>query len=500
MALKKIHKNILLCLLTGAAAALSFPKANLFFIIWIAFIPLLVAIMRSSLKTSFLCGFLTGFVFNALGLYWLIPMLQFNTGSYIQAFAAACALWAYLGLYWAIWSSFVNISKKYFASPWAVSVFAACCWVVLEYTRTYFLTGFPWMLAGYSQYKFTEIIQIAEFGGVYAVSFLIIICNMLFYFWITNAKGNKYLFAALALIAAAVVFGAHRFEKFKFFGDEAFTVVVVQPNVDQYKKWDQNYKDDILFDLERYALEAAEIKPDFIVWPETALPDFLPWDRQTYQTAKRITKTAGGFSIMGAPYTDGTGRYFNAVFAFPGDGEGYTGIHVKNHLVPFGEYVPFQEILSKLFGVLNQLGNFVRGKDARVFTNNIIYAGATLCSENFFPDISRRFSLNGARVLTNHTNDAWFFDTAAPYQHFMMNVFRAVENRKAMIVSANSGVSGIIEASGRIAVSTKIMKEALISGEFLQNDYLSFYTLHSDLFVKMCALLLLFMMITILII
>ena len=456
--------------------------------------------MRSSFKTSFLCGLLAGFIFNVIGLYWLIPMLQFNTGSYAQAFAAACALWIYLGLYWAGWSFFVSIAKKYFASPWVISVFAACFWVLFEYMRTYFLTGFPWMLIGYSQYKFTEMIQLAEFGGVYAVSFLIIICNMFFYFWITNNKGNKYLFAALAVIAASLLFGAYRFDKFKFFGDETFTAAVVQPNVDQYKKWDQNYKDDILFDLEKYAFEVSEMKPDLIVWPETTLPDFLPRDKQTYKTAKRITQTAEGFSIMGAPYADGTGRYFNAVFSFRPDGQGYTGIHLKNHLVPFGEYVPFQEILSNFFGVLNQLGNFTQGKDARIFTDNKIYAGATLCSENFFPDISRRFCLNGAKVLTNHTNDAWFFDTAAPHQHFIMNVFRAVENRKAMIVSANSGVSGIIEASGRIIISTGVMKEAIINGEFLQNDYLSFYTKNGNLFVKICAVLLLFMLITILII
>lgn len=203
---------------------------------------------------------------------------------------------------------------------------------------------------------------------------------------------------------------------------------------------------------------------------------------------------------MGAPYSDGTGRYFNAVFSFRPDGEGYTGIHLKNHLVPFGEYVPFQDVLSRFFGVLNELGNFKKGTDARIFTDNKIHAGATLCSENFFPDIARRFSLNGAKVLTNHTNDAWFFDTAAPHQHFIMNVFRAVENRKATLVSANSGVSGIIEASGRITASTKVMKADLVSGEFLQNDFMSFYTEKGDFFIKICALIFVFLLITILII
>ena len=500
MALKQIYKNIFFCVLTGLLAVCAFPKISLFFLIWIAFIPLVRALMRSSVKMSFIYGFVTGFVFNAAGLYWLVPMLHFNTGSYVQALVAACALWAYLSLYWGAWSFFLNVARKYFYSPWIISVFASCVWVLLEYMRSYFLTGFPWMLVGYSQYKFTEIIQISEFTAVYGVSFLIIICNMFFYFWIENKKGNKYLFAALALMAVMAVFGAFRLDKFKFFGDKVLTAAIIQPSVDQYKKWDQTYKDDILFDLEKYALEVSELKADIAVWPETALPDFIPADKQTYKTAKRITNTAGAFSIIGAPYSDGTGRLFNAVFYFGNDGAGYRAIHMKNHLVPFGEYVPFQDFLSRFFGILNQLGSFTRGRDARVFTNNEIYAGATLCSENFSPDISRRFCLNGAKVLTNHTNDAWFFDTAAPHQHFMMNVFRAVENRKAMLVSANSGISGIIEASGRIVASTKAMEPDFLSGEFLQNDYNSFYTRYGDFFVYACAVVFVLLLLTILII
>ena len=499
MSIKRIYKDALLCVLGGVLAALSFPKAGLFVLIWAAFIPLLIAVMKSSPAVSLFYGFISGFVFNAVGLYWLVPMLQFNTGSYVQAFAAAFVLWAYLALYWAVWSFFVNISKRYFEQPFLLALFASCVRVLLEYARTYFLTGFPWMLAGYSQYKFTEIIQIAEFAGVYGVSFIIIFCNMMFYFWLIDRKGGKYLYAALAVILIIAVFGAFRLDRFKFFGSEAFKVVVAQPNVDQYKKWDQSFKDEILLGLENLAFEAAGAKADLVIWPETALPGFLPYDRQSYKSAVRFTGTAGGFNIIGAPYTDGTGRLYNAVFAFKSDGNGYISLHKKNHLVPFGEFVPFQKELSRFFGVLNMLGNFTRGSDTRVFTDGRIYAGSTLCSENFFPDISRRFVLSGAKVLTNHTNDAWFFDTAAPYQHFMMNVFRAVENRKAVLVSANSGISGIIDASGRIVSSLSSYTSGMLGGEFLQNDYISFYTYHGDIFVKLCAAAVVVLLLTILI-
>ncbi|GHT08430.1 apolipoprotein N-acyltransferase [Endomicrobiia bacterium] len=488
-------KKIILCIITALLAVCSFPKINLFFLAWVAFIPLIFVITRSGLKDSFFYGLISGFVFNAAGLYWLIPMLKFNTGSYVQAVTAACTLWIYLALYWGIWCLYFNFSqnilsntlKNYLYSNTLIILFGSCIWVLLEYIRTYFLTGFPWMLIGYSQFKFTEIIQIAEFTGVYGVSFLIIFCNLCFYFWISTQKGNKYLYTALVLTVAISIFGAVRAYKFRFFGDQEFTVSIVQPNVDQDKKWDQFYKSDILSNLKEYAFKIAENKTDLIIWPETVLPGSIPEDKQSYESIKYMVKTAGGFNIIGSAYNND----FNAALAFTeSDGE-YKAVHKKNHLVPFGEYIPFRNLFSRFFGILNQMGDSKKGQDTNVFDNGKIYAGAVICSENFFPDISRNFILSGAKVLTNHTNDAWFFNTAAPHQHFIMNIFRAVENRKAVIVSANSGISGIIEASGVIAEKTASSESIILTGKFLQNNFKTFYTKYGDLFVNMCAGLLL---------
>lgn len=500
MTIKESGKNILLCILTGLFAVLAFPKADLFFLVWVAFIPLIYVIFKTSPKQSFFYGLLAGFVFNATGLYWLIPMLEFNTGSYVQAFIAGGLLWIYMAVYWALWSLCFNIIRKSTNKNWIVILAAPVIWVLLEFVRTYFLTGFPWMLLGYSQYKFTAIIQIAEYTGVYGISFLIILCNILFYFWLKEKQGTKFLYFAAALFLVFTVFGVIKTENFKFYGDEIFKAAIVQPNIDQYKKWDREFKNEIIQNLETQAKEISGLNADLVIWPETVLPDFIPWDKTSYDTGKAISQIAGGFNVMGSPYNDETGKLFNAVFAFKDDGKDFIAVHKKNHLVPFGEFIPFKKILSKFFGVLNQLGDFSRGKDAEVFSDGKLFLGATICSENFFPDISRRFCLNGAKVLTNHTNDAWFFDTAAPYQHFMMNVFRAVENRKAVIVSANSGISGIIDASGRIVTTTQISIGANISGEFLQNGYKSFYTVYSDIFIIVCALLLILILILIFII
>jgi apolipoprotein N-acyltransferase len=492
-------KKIILCIITALLAVCAFPKINLFFLAWMAFIPLIYVITRSGLKSSFFYGFISGFIFNAIGLYWLVPMLKFNTGSYLQTVTAACTLWAYLALYWGIWSLYLNFSqnvlrktlKNYLYSNVLIILFGSSMWVLLEYIRTYFLTGFPWMLVGYSQYKFTEIIQIAEFTGIYGVSFLIIFCNLCFYFWISTQKGNKYLYIALVLIVAVSIFGAARVYKFRFFGDQEFTVSIVQPNVDQNKKWDQFYKNNIISNLKEYAFKIAENKTDLVIWPETVLPGSIPEDEQLYESIKYMVKTAGGFNIVGSVYNDKNYGYFNVALAFNERDNDYKAVHKKNHLVPFGEYIPFRNLFSRFFDVLNQMGDSNKGQDTNVFDNGKIYAGAIICSENFFPDISRNFVLSGAKVLTNHTNDAWFFDTAALHQHFSMNIFRAVENRKAVIVSANSGISGIIEASGVVVTKTVSSKSMLLTGKFLQNDFKTFYTKYGDLFINMCAGLLL---------
>ncbi|MDR1696239.1 MAG: apolipoprotein N-acyltransferase [Endomicrobium sp.] len=494
----KIYKNILLCILAGLSAAAAFPKINLFFLAWIALVPLFFVLSRSNAKQLFFYAFLSGFVFNAAGLYWLIPMLHFNTGSYIQAFAASGMLWAYLALYWGIWGWFFGIAKKYISSLWLLALFASAVWVILEYARTYILTGFPWMLAGYSQYRFTEIIQIAEFTGVYGVSFALVFCNALFYFWMTGKRGSKYLYAAVSLILVLSVFGAFRLDKFKFYGDGGFSAAIVQPNIDQYKKWDKNYKDEILYTLEYYGDKISDGVTDLTVWPEAAVPGFLPDDSESLLSAEKISKTSGGLNLIGAPYKDAkTGKHYNAVFGFTGGK--YKSVHKKNHLVPFGEYVPFRKLLGKFFKALNDMGNFEKGSDKTVFNYGKVFAGVTVCSENFFPQISRELCRSGAKVLTNHTNDAWFFDTAAPYQHFMMNVFRAVENRKYVLVSANSGVSGVVEASGRIISSTPASSEALIISEFFQNDFKTLYTSYGDIFIKLCVWILIFLFAAILI-
>jgi apolipoprotein N-acyltransferase len=463
---------------------------------WIAFVPLIFVIVRTNSSLSFLYGFLSGFVFNAVGLYWLVPMLYFNTQSYVQAVISASILWIYLAFYWGLWGfgvqKYISFQKDK-SSIYPIIIFGSCLWVLLEYIRTYFLTGFPWAIIGYSQCEFIEIIQVAEFTGVYGVSFLIVFCNICFYFWL-EGKNKRYLYTSLILIFLFILFGSIRIYKFRFLGEREYNVSILQPNIDQYKKWSEEYMQEILSKLRNQAINVGKYKVDLALWPETVLPGVIPEDAWLVGFAKKLASYTKSFNIFGLFYNEDNNKLFNSVVGF-NDEEKLSTIHRKNHLVPFGEFIPSRKFLARFFDILNTMGDVDKGSDTNVFNIGELSIGSTICSENFFPDIARRFILNGAKVLTNHTNDAWYVDTAEPYQHFMMNVFRAVENRKFILVSANTGISGIIEPSGIILDKTRMQKEDILNGTFSQNDFRAFYTKFGDIFVKLCIVVLLVLVI-----
>lgn len=494
--LKKISTNLVLSIVCGIFTATAFPKFYANWLIFVALVPVVWATYHSKKYASFFWGFIAGFTFNCIGLYWLMLTLNFNIDSRLETTAAFCVLQIYLALYWGIWSFVLNIAIKKFTYPFHTIIFSSCFWVLLEYIRTYFLTGFPWNLLGYSQWSFIQLIQIAEFTGVYGVSFLIVFVNLCFAFFIFRLpkKNNffykkrlrsqkSYFFVALILFVSILSLGFFREEKFKNFGEPERKAVIVQTNIDQYKKWDDTYKKEIVSKLERLSLDAASLKADLVVFPETVVPNLLYLDSVNLEWARNIVKTCKNLAIVGAICAENKTLY-NALLAFRPDEE--IAIHKKNHLVPFGEFIPLRKILSKFFGILNIMGDFERGTDKNIFKDKHLTVGGTICSENFFPNISRIFTKNGAKVFANCTNDAWFFDTSAPYQHFVMNIFRAIENRKDVLVSANTGLSGIITTQGKIKTTAPLFQDFIIEGTFRQNDYKTFYVKFGDIFVYLC--------------
>lgn len=477
--------------LSGTLYFLSFPPANLYYLAWVALVPLILLINGRSMRFSFAAAFLAGLVANSGIFYWLYKMLLFNTGSVLQSAAATLALTVYLSLYFGVWAMLISYTKLNL-SVFRFSVFASCLWVALEYMRSYFLTGFPWALLGLSQAQCLPVCQISEFTGAYGVSFIIVFFSAgTAHFIKTTKKFIPYLLLVSALLIF-FLFGKILQINSALEGNPYVTVGVVQGNIDQYKKWDANYENEIKTVYAGLTAELSRSNPDIIIWPETAVPGYLPVNMYLYEWVRGVVKQTKTYNLIGTPYNNGDKDYFNAAVLFGPEGE-ILGVHKKTHLVPFGEYVPFRKALMPYFGILNTLGDFNRGVQFNVFpVKSILWAG-TICSENFFGDTVRRFVLNGAEVIVNQTNDAWFFKSAAAEQHFMMNVFRAIENRRPVVVSGNTGVSGVVNPEGRVLKRTELFERTAFISKISPARRLTFYTLFGDIFAQICILVVLIM-------
>jgi len=471
--------------LSGILIALSFPNFNLSFLAWVGLVPLLFSTRKTDTKTSLMSGFITGFTANAVIMYWIYPMIKFNTDSHLQAAVCLATLSAYLAIYYGIWAALFLYGEKS-GSLLRFSLFASVIWVVLEYLRTYFLTGFPWCLLGMSQWRFITLIQLCEFTGIYGISFILVLVNVMLARFIETKKLPS-LIITVALVAC-IITGAYVIKlRNQVSSPPYITAAVLQGNIDQYKKWDGNYKDEILKKYSSLAREASKQHPDIIIWPETAVPGYLPSDPLLYSTISSIVRETGTYNLIGTPYNNSDNLVYNAVCLFGPEGE-LLAWHKKTHLVPFGEFVPFRKVFEPFFGVLNTLGDFSRGSDHSAFAVKSVRWGPTICSENFFGGIVRQVVNNGAEIIVNQTNDAWFFNTSAPKQHFIMNVFRAIENRRTVIVSGNTGISGVVNPSGVITQMTNTFTTEYFVTKVSPSKRITFYTHWGDVFAKLCVL------------
>jgi apolipoprotein N-acyltransferase len=234
-----------------------------------------------------------------------------------------------------------------------------------------------------------------------------------------------------------------------------FTISILQGNIDQYQKWDDAYVADIEHRYESLAMGAAKSKPDLIVWPESAAPGWIPNEPKIAQWLAGVIKKTHVPNIVGA-VTRIEGKDFNAALLFDANGH-IQNVYAKQHLVPFGEYIPFGRILARWIPYLGQLGTFNAGSGAVIFTVGALRAAPNICYEAIFAPLVMRDVSAGANAIINITNDGWFLDTPAPEQHYVANIFRAVENGVPVIRAANTGISAVIDSYGREVLRSPLL-------------------------------------------
>jgi len=505
---------ILLAATTGILLPYCFPKYDMGLLAWVALVPLHIALDGISRRTqAFWLGWLSGIIASTGIMSWVVTAMHtYGKVPLVFSYGIMLLLTAYLGLYVALYSAgvvwFRMLVPRYglFAAP--------CLWVTLELLRTYVLSGLPWSLLGYSQYRQLDLIQIADHLGVYGVSFLIVLTNVALaelYLWLMPLfRGFRPARLPWELVTTAGILVSLSWAySTSLIASDAVSrpqatlqVGVVQPNIDQAIKWDQAFRDETLRRYDRLT-ESFGYGADLVVWPEAATP-FI-YEREPLYQLKLVdmANRASAPLLFGSPAVrfDADRKPFllNSAYLLSPDGE-LLGRYDKQHLVPFGEYIPLKSsLLFFLEKMVEGIGDFQAGPGPTILSFQLkesegatvarrVKFGVLICYEVIFPDLVRRMATAGAEFLVTITNDAWFGDSSAPSQHFSMVVFRSVENHLAFARAANTGISGFIDPVGRIIEASPIFTQAALQAEIPIRQTKTFYSRHGDVFAYGCML------------
>lgn len=482
--------------LFAASYALGMPGYDvpaLPFICWIPFF-LLSASAESSSRAA-LRGFLAGTAANVLLFYWIAYTVAVpGRIGWPPGCLAALLVSAYVGAYFSA-GGFIafRLCRRFgnaglFAFPVA--------WIGLEYARSVLLSGFPWVLFGYTLAGSTTLMQAADLAGVSGLGFLLVTANVCLYLAAGDLARRRYRLAAIpacglaALLVFLFAYGSYREGEWgERPSDGRIRVAIAQGGIDQSKKWDPAYQRRTLEIYEELTRQARFKGVQVIVWPETAAPFFYGWDPGLSLEVDRIAFEGGIPLIFGAPWFSPSegGKYYNSVFLLNGRGVP-EGRYDKRHLVPFGEYVPLKSILFFVKKMTEGGEDFSAGTGPALFPVAGGRAGASVCYEAVFPDVIRDSVLSGATWLVNVTNDAWFGDTVAPHQHLAMARMRAVEFRRPMVRAANAGISALIDARGAAAPTLGLFREGILVGEIVPRGGRTLYAKTGDIFAISCTI------------
>jgi apolipoprotein N-acyltransferase len=500
---------------------------------WFGLVPLLWAILSPAcvesprpLRRGFLVAYFCGVLWYAGNCYWVRDtMLHYGD---MPPLAPTMLLLGYsmvLGLYFGFFGLFVVMVRRATGSTRLALAAAPVLWVALDLAASR-ITSVPWDQLGYSQVDNALVNQLAPWTGVYGISFLLVAVNALLAGGLmldrcAQKSGPKNLFknrrtwsiAGLVLLLAGTAGLLIQPPK----PVPTATAVLVQPNLDVSGvgywlgpgEWDSHIAEFIKLAGEDCKTYIAGIPqtgapngeivcppypthPDLVVWPESPAP-FVERDARFQQALKEIARQTDAPMVVGSLGVDSsvdehTWNYYNAALVVAADGE-RVGRYDKIHLVPFGEYIPFQQLLFFAHKLTGRVSAFTPGDERKVFRLNGHRYGVFICYESVFADEVRHFAQMGAEVLVNISDDGWYGDTSAPWQHLNMARMRAIENRRWILRDTNNGVTAVIDPYGRVRQSIPRHKTDALPAEYGFRDDVTFYTAHGDVFGWVCVLL-----------
>ena len=505
MATGSLYWGLLSGVLTALLWVLSIPPFEFAEAAYIAFIPLILWLYtQPSKRWCAVIAITTGWVAWFAILIWLRHVTLFGTLALSGIMAAVFASWVFL-----VWWLVPLVANRSFFLRVLVFAGLSGAWVVLEWSRTWLLWGFPWAPLSLSQWERPVVLQIAAWSGAYGVSFLLIYFN----FCIAQTLRNRVVqrvrklwsgWFSLDLYVAMALLGLCLFVFFKSLPQRQsivslFTAAVVQPYIVPELKWDEAKELENLEILERQTQFVASLEADIVLWPEAATPWPVSGNRQMQEWVEALVNTIGKPILMGNLAVDREAdRWYNGIFLV----EPHTGLvdsfYTKRELVPFGEYVP------PPFGFIDKVvpvgGSFVPGSGPGLLEITVaeqaILVGSLVCYEDVFPRLARESARAGAQVFFVATNNAWYGEEGGAPQHAAHSVLRAVENRRPIMRCGNGGWSGWIDCYGTVRDVLRDEHGSVYfrgGGSYTVLQFeewqgrQSFYTRHGDWFVVVCA-------------
>ena len=473
-------------LASGILLALSFPKFGHGAVGFIALVPLFVALSGwngrrghypgVTPRRGFGLGLIAGFVHFAATVYW--------TGATVQTFGGlpwpvAVFVTGLLALYMATFIGGVGAITALFIRRFGLPavLLAPPAWVALEYVRGHLFGGFPWIPLGNTMITLLPVVQLASLLGVYGLSLFVAFVNAGFAV-VALASGRTRMIAAVAtfaMIAAVSVWGGQRMAANSLvLNGTPIRVGLIQANIAQVDKWNPSREGMIVERYLQLTRQAVEAGADFLLWPESAVPFEFDEDPKA-EVIRALVRASGKPLLLGSDELEAGagGHSYNSAFML--DPAGSTAaVYRKIHLVPFGEYVPFQQVLFFVGPLVEAVSAFSAGSQVTMLPVNGHMASTAICYEVTYPELMREAVRNGSELLTTITNDAWYGESSAAYQHFEMASMRAVEQGRYLVRSANTGISGIVDPYGRVLIRTKLFETAAVVGEarFVQDKTL----------------------------
>ncbi len=483
------------------ALTLIFPQIG--FLEWISMIPVCVAVFRLcktdgvSLWKAYRYGFFTVFCFYFIVYHWFVSMYPLDFAGLEGAAGVAVIAAAWIGLsilrasvggLMFLWLRLLDRCGIFRRAPILRPFAFAALWSVFEWAATLNFAGVPWGRLALGQIRLLPMLGISSWFGSYFVSFLLVsVGGLLAEAFFGNRKKVLCLSLSVGIIAGNLLFGLI-WQKIDVKTGKTVRVAAIQANISSTEKWISTAQErQIYADLTR---AAAEDGAQIIVWPETALPYELNLVPQSQEFLSDLARETGVTLFVGALRTDDADNLYNSIFMISPEGEISAVTYDKRHLVPFGEYVPLRKLVMTLIPPLSEVSmldeDLEPGKDSQVFETEYGGVGALICFDSIYEDLAIRSVRDGAELLILSTNDSWFYDSAAVYQHEAQAKLRSIETGRDMIRAANTGISVLIDNRGEAEGELPPLQQGYSIGTVTFRSARTLYSYIGNLFVYLC--------------